>query len=55
MSAKKYTLKEGVVLKPFGANTTITNENLTDEIAEYLLESGKATKEQFELIKTKTK
>lgn len=47
----KYKLKEGVVINPFGLSSVIDNDNLTDEIAEYLIESGKASKEDFETIK----
>lgn len=49
----KYKLKEGVVLNPFGGNSQIDNENITDEIAEYLLSVERATKEDFEEIKLK--
>lgn len=49
-------LKEGVEIRPFGASSLINNENITDNIALYLLESGKATKEDFEeLPKVKQK
>jgi len=51
----KYKLKEGVVIRPNGAMTEINNDNLTDAIAEYLIESGKATKEDFESGKAETK
>lgn len=44
----KYKLKEGVELRPNGPGTLITNENLTDAIAEYLLEQGRAKLEDFE-------
>ena len=47
----KYILKEGVVLNPFGAGSVIDEKNITDEIAEYLIEAGRATKEDFEPIK----
>jgi hypothetical protein len=44
----KYKLKEGVVLWPFGKQCEpITNENLTDAIAEYLIDSDKASKVDF--------
>ncbi len=43
----KYSLKEGVILRPYGVNSSITNENLTDSIAELLIKKGKATKEDF--------
>lgn len=44
---RKYILKEGVVLKPYGVNSCIDNSNLTDNIAELLLIKGKAKKEDF--------
>lgn len=44
----KYKLKEGVVIHPNGAQTTIDNDNLTDAIAEHLIEAGKATNDDFE-------
>jgi len=47
----KYKLKEGLFISPFGGNTRIDETNLTDEIAEYLIESGKASKEDFEKSK----
>jgi hypothetical protein len=50
----KYKLKEGIVLRPFGTGT-ITNENLTDDVAEWLLENGKATQDQFEGIEKESK
>lgn len=50
----KYKLKEGVVLRPFGTGA-ITNDNLTDDIAEWLLENGKATQDQFEVIEKESK
>jgi hypothetical protein len=37
---KKYILKEGVILYPFGASCPVTNENLTDSIAETLISKG---------------
>ena len=51
----KYTLKEGVVLQPYGVNSLVTEENLTDEIAELLIKKGKATKEDFIIKLTKQK
>lgn len=45
-----YKLKEGVELHPFGASTTINNSNLTDDIAQWLLENGKASPEDFETL-----
>lgn len=49
----KYKLKKGVILRPAGADSLIDNENLTDAIAEYLIESGKANKEDFEITEEK--
>lgn len=46
----KYILKEGVEIHPFGETTNINAANITDNIAEYLIESGKATLEDFEPI-----
>ena len=43
----KYTLKEGIILKPYGVNSKVTNNNLTDSIAELLIKKGKAKKEDF--------
>lgn len=43
-----YRLKDGVEIRPFGPSSLITNENLTDAMAEYLIESGKASEEDFE-------
>jgi hypothetical protein len=47
----KYKLKDGVVINPFGANTEINNDNLTDTIAEYLIETKKASKDDFVGVK----
>ena len=47
MAKRKYILKEGIVLKPYGVNSKIDNSNLTDSIAELLLKKGKAKKEDF--------
>lgn len=43
----KYKLKEGLILRPYGVNSALTNDNLTDEIAEFLIETKKANKEDF--------
>lgn len=52
----KYTLKEGVILRPYGVNSKLTNENLTDAIAELLIKKGKAKTTDFIALKqTKTK
>lgn len=46
----KYKLKEGVTLSPYGEGSLITNKNLTDTIAEHLIETGRATvEEHFEV------
>lgn len=52
-AVKKYILKKGITLYPFGLKAPITNENITDEIAEHLISINKADKTQFETIKTK--
>ena len=51
----KYTLKEGVVLRPFGQGSLIDNSNLTDSIAELLISKGRARKEDFKPIVTNKK
>ena len=45
--AKKYILKEGIVLRPYGVNSLIDNSNLTDVMAELFLKNGKAKTEDF--------
>ena len=50
----KYTLKDGVILKPYGINSKVTNDNLTDSMAELFIKNGKAKKTDF-TIKTTTK
>lgn len=56
MSARKYTFKEGFSCHPFGAQCAeINNENLTDEIAEFLIESGRVAEDVFEIKPSKTK
>lgn len=47
---EKAKLKEGVVLRPYGPQSSITNENLTDALASFFLTSGKARKEDFEVL-----
>jgi len=49
----KYTLKDGVVLKPYGENSLIDNSNITDAIAEMLIAKGRAKKEDFKQVTTK--
>ncbi len=51
---RRYKLKEGLILKPYGVNSLIDNNNLTDSIAEMLIQKGRAKKEDF-IIKGKTK
>ena len=48
----KYKLKEGLILRPYGVNSALTNDNLTDEIAEFLIETNKANKEDFIITTT---
>ena len=48
----KYKLKEGLILRPYGVNSALTNDNLTDEIAEFLIETNKAKKEDFIITTT---
>jgi len=50
----KYTLKDGVILKPYGVNSKVTNDNLTDAMAELFIKNGKAKKTDF-ILKTTTK
>lgn len=40
MVNKKYILKEGIVLHPYGVNSLLDNSNLTDDIAEMLIKRG---------------
>jgi hypothetical protein len=37
MIATKYKIKDNVVFKPYGKKSLITNENLTDAIAEMFI------------------
>jgi hypothetical protein len=46
-----YKLKDGVVLRPYGAQSKIDNSNLTDKLAEHLIKTGKAKIEDFEITK----
>lgn len=41
MSEKKYRIKEGVAFKPYGERSLITNENLTDAMAEMFIARDK--------------
>lgn len=47
----KYRLKKGVEVRPYGVNSLINNDNLTDSIAEHLIASGRVTKDDFEVVK----
>ena len=51
----KYELKKGIVLQPYGVNSKVDNDNLTDEMAELFIKNGKATKEQFTTNKKNNK
>lgn len=50
MVQRKWILKEGVILKPYGVNSKIDNSNLTDAFAELFLSDGRAKKEDFREI-----
>lgn len=50
-----YKLKEGVICKPYGVNSLLTNDNLTDEIAIFLIETKKVAKENFIITNNKKK
>lgn len=52
---RKYILKEGVTLKPYGVNSLVTNDNLTDQMAELFIKKGKAKKEDFKTVKNNNK
>ena len=51
----RYKLKQGIVLKPYGVNSLIDNNNLTDSIAELLIQKGRAKKEDFTITNIKEK
>lgn len=51
MAQREYELKDGVILRPFGENSLIDNNNLTDTIAKFLLEQGRAKLTDFKEIK----
>jgi len=46
----KAKIQEGHELRPYGANSLITQEDLTDEIAVMLLESGRVLPESFKTL-----
>lgn len=35
--SKKYSIKEGVVFKPYGERSLLTNDKLTDSLAEHFI------------------
>lgn len=37
---KIYKIKDGVIFRPYGANSRLTNENLTDEIAQLFIKKN---------------
>lgn len=47
MVKKKYVLKKGVVLRPYGVNSLLDNSNLTDSIAELMIKKGRADLSDF--------
>lgn len=47
----KYRLKPGVLLQAFGDETkTVTNKNLTDELAEFHLRTNPGTRKYFAIV-----
>ena len=52
---RKYILKDGVVLRPYGVNSHLDNENGTDEIFEMLIKAGRAKESDFITQKTTRK
>lgn len=48
-------LKEGVILRPYGPASLIDNDNITDEIAQLLLDSGRAEESDFAELPGKEK
>lgn len=54
MANRKYILKDGVVLHPYGVNSKIDNSNITDNIAELLISKNKAKKSDFITQKKQT-
>ena len=47
MVKRKYILKDGIVLRPYGVNSLLDNSNLTDSIAELMIKKGRAEKSDF--------
>lgn len=50
MKKNTVKLKEGVVLRPFGPSSAIDEKNITDENATFMLESGRASEDDFETL-----
>lgn len=46
----QYKLKDGIELHPYGETSLINNDNLTDAMAEFLIDTGKADLNDFELM-----
>jgi hypothetical protein len=40
MATKKYSIKEGVDFRPYGPNSLITNDQLTDELAAHFIKKN---------------
>jgi len=51
MKNRKYILKDGVVLRPYGVNSKLDNSNITDSIAILGLKKGWAKEEDFKQTK----
>ncbi len=49
---KSAVFAEGVEIRPFGANSLLNPNDLTDELAVWLLDSGRATKAEFKTLPT---
>jgi hypothetical protein len=52
---RKYILKEGIVLRPYGVNSRLDNTNITDAIAKLGIKKGWAKKTDFITQTNKTK
>lgn len=55
MDSKKYKLKDGIILRPYGQFSLVDNSNLTDLMAELFIKKGKAKKEDFIIKQTTQK
>ena len=51
----KYKLKQGVILRPYGAHSKVDNTNLTDAMAELFIGNGKAKRDNFIIKRKKRK